>query len=196
MPLKTTILSPVQDVSSKIVPSNKMKKKKRKNKKSFCVLFHHRLPLFTKTKSKTISKKMETNIYYHSECDFQLQNEDSISEWLKHAIRLEKKALGEINYIFCDDEYLLKKNQDFLNHDTLTDIITFDYSEENKLSADIFISIERVKENALIFAVPFEKELKRVIIHGILHLIGYKDKSEEETKTMRSKENFYLAITI
>ncbi|MDG1916724.1 MAG: rRNA maturation RNase YbeY [Flavobacteriales bacterium] len=139
---------------------------------------------------------METNIYYHSECDFQLQNEDSISEWLKHAIRLEKKALGEINYIFCDDEYLLKKNQDFLNHDTLTDIITFDYSEENKLSADIFISIERVKENALIFAVPFEKELKRVIIHGILHLIGYKDKSEEETKTMRSKENFYLAITI
>jgi probable rRNA maturation factor len=139
---------------------------------------------------------METNIYYHSECDFQLQNEDSISEWLKHAIRLEKKALGEINYIFCDDEYLLKKNQDFLNHDTLTDIITFDYSEENKLSADIFISIERVKENALIFAVPFEKELKRVIIHGILHLIGYKDKSEEETKTMRSKENFYLEITI
>tara|TARA_B100001059_G_scaffold162528_2_gene162068 strand:- start:2215 stop:2634 length:420 start_codon:yes stop_codon:yes gene_type:complete len=139
---------------------------------------------------------METNIYFHSECDFQLQNEDSISEWLKHAIRLEKKALGEINYIFCDDEYLLKKNQDFLNHDTLTDIITFDYSEENKLSADIFISIERVKENALIFAVPFEKELKRVIIHGILHLIGYKDKSEEETKTMRSKENFYLAITI
>lgn len=139
---------------------------------------------------------METNIYYHSECDFQLQNEDSISEWLKHAIRLEKKALGEINYIFCDDEYLLKKNQDFLNHDTLTDIITFDYSEENKLSADIFISIERVKENALIFAVPFEKELKRVIIHGILHLIGYKDKSEEETKTMRSKENFYLAIII
>ena len=139
---------------------------------------------------------METNIYYHSECDFQLQNEDSISEWLKHAIRLEKKALGEINYIFCDDEYLLKKNQDFLNHDTLTDIITFDYSEENKLSADIFISLERVKENALIFAVPFEKELKRVIIHGILHLIGYKDKSEEETKTMRSKENFYLAITI
>ena len=139
---------------------------------------------------------METNIYYHSECDFQLQNEASISEWLKNAIRLEKKALGEINYIFCDDEYLLKKNQDFLNHDTLTDIITFDYSEENKLSADIFISIERVKENALIFAVPFEKELKRVIIHGILHLIGYKDKSEEETKTMRSKENFYLAITI
>ena len=139
---------------------------------------------------------METNIYYHSECDFQLQNEDSISEWLKHAIRLEKKALGEINYIFCDDEYLLKKNQDFLNHDTLTDIITFDYSEENKLSADIFISIERVKENALIFAVPFEKELKRVIIHGILHLIGYKDKSEVEAKTMRSKENFYLAITI
>ena len=136
---------------------------------------------------------METNIYYHSECDFQLQNEDSISEWLKHAIRLEKKALGEINYIFCDDEYLLKKNQDFLNHDTLTDIITFDYSEENKLSADIFISIERVKENALIFAVPFEKELKRVIIHGILHLIGYKDKEKSDQAEMRLHENRWIA---
>ena len=139
---------------------------------------------------------METNIYYHSECDFQLQNETSISKWLIAAVVNENKTIGEINYIFCEDDYLLKKNQEYLNHDTLTDIITFDYSEENKLSADIFISIERVKENALIFAVPFEKELKRVIIHGILHLIGYKDKSEEETKTMRSKENFYLAITI
>jgi rRNA maturation RNase YbeY len=139
---------------------------------------------------------METNIYYHSECDFQLQNEDSISEWLKHAIRLEKKALGEINYIFCDDEYLLKKNQDFLKHNTLTDIITFDYSEGNKLSADIFISVERVKENAVIFAVSFEQELKRVIIHGILHLMGYKDKSEEESKIMRSKEDFYLSKLI
>jgi rRNA maturation RNase YbeY len=91
---------------------------------------------------------------------------------------------------------LIKKNQEYLNHNTLTDIITFDYSEGNKLSADIFISVERVKENAVIFAVSFEQELKRVIIHGILHLMGYKDKSEEESKIMRSKEDFYLSKLI
>lgn len=139
---------------------------------------------------------METKIYYHSECNFLLQNEASISKWLIDAIANENKELGEINYIFCEDDYLLKKNQEYLNHDTLTDIITFDYSEENKLFADIFISVERVKENALIFVVPFEQELKRVIIHGVLHLIGYKDKSEEEVKTMRSKEDFYLSKLI
>jgi rRNA maturation RNase YbeY len=139
---------------------------------------------------------METNIYYHSECDFQIQNEVSISKWLKDSIANENKELGEINYIFCEDNYLLKKNQEYLNHNTLTDIITFDYSEGNKLSADIFISVERVKENAVIFAVSFEQELKRVIIHGILHLMGYKDKSEEESKIMRSKEDFYLSKLI
>jgi rRNA maturation RNase YbeY len=139
---------------------------------------------------------METNIYYHSECDFQIQNEVSISKWLKDSIANENKELGEINYIFCEDNYLLKKNQEYLKHNTLTDIITFDYSEGNKLSADIFISVERVKENAVIFAVSFEQELKRVIIHGILHLMGYKDKSEEESKIMRSKEDFYLSKLI
>jgi rRNA maturation RNase YbeY len=139
---------------------------------------------------------METNIYYHSECDFQIQNEVSISKWLKDSLANENKELGEINYIFCEDNYLLKKNQEYLNHNTLTDIITFDYSEGNKLSADIFISVERVKENAVIFAVSFEQELKRVIIHGILHLMGYKDKSEEESKIMRSKEDFYLSKLI
>ena len=136
---------------------------------------------------------MESNIYYHSECDFQLKNDKSITKWLKDAISTEDKELGEINYIFCDDHYLLKKNQKYLQHDTFTDIITFDYTEENRLSADIFISIERVKENAINFAVPFETELRRVIIHGVLQLIGYKDKSEEGAKTMRSKENFYLS---
>ena len=136
---------------------------------------------------------MESNIYYHSECDFQLKDDESITKWLKDAISTEDKGLGEINYIFCDDQYLLKKNQEYLQHDTFTDIITFDYTEENRLSADIFISIERVKENAITFAVPFETELRRVIIHGVLHLIGYKDKSEEDSKTMRSKENFYLS---
>jgi probable rRNA maturation factor len=136
---------------------------------------------------------MENKIYYHSECDFHLEKVNSISNWIEETIYTEKKTLGEITYIFCDDEYLLKKNQEYLQHDTLTDIITFDYSEENKLSADIFISVERVKENALIFAVPFEKEIKRVIIHGVLHLIGYKDKSEDEAQEMRNKEDFYLS---
>jgi rRNA maturation RNase YbeY len=136
---------------------------------------------------------MENKIYYHSECDFHLEKVNSISNWIEETIYTEKKTLGEITYIFCDDEYLLKKNQEYLQHDTLTDIITFDYSEENTLSADIFISVERVKENALIFAVPFEKEIKRVIIHGVLHLIGYKDKSEDEAQEMRNKEDFYLS---
>ena len=136
---------------------------------------------------------MESNIYYHSECDFELKEDVSITKWLKDVISTENKELGEINYIFCDDQYLLKKNQEYLQHDTFTDIITFDYTEKNRLSGDIFISIERVKENAITFAVPFETELKRVIIHGILHLIGYKDSSDEDTKTMRSKENFYLS---
>ena len=139
---------------------------------------------------------MESNIYYHSECDFQLKYKQSITKWLKDAISTENKELGEINYIFCDDQYLLKKNQKYLQHDTFTDIITFDYTEENSLSGDIFISIERVKENAITFAVPFETELRRVIIHGVLHLMGYKDKSDEEAETMRSKENYYLSKNI
>ena len=136
---------------------------------------------------------MGGNIYYHSECDFQLKDEESITKWLKNIINIENKELGVINYIFCEDQHLLKKNQDYLQHDAFTDIITFDYTEERRLSADIFISIERVKENAITFAVPFETELRRVIIHGALHLMGYKDKSEEDAEIMRSKENFYLS---
>ena len=139
---------------------------------------------------------MESNIYYHSECNFQLKDDESITKWLKDAIVSEDKELGEINYIFCDDKYLLKKNQEYLQHDTFTDIITFDYTEENRLCADIFISIERVKENAITFAIPFETELRRVIIHGVLHLMGYKDKSQEDAEIMRSKEDYYLSKKI
>lgn len=136
---------------------------------------------------------MEGSLLFHSECDYTLSIESLIAEWLRQSIIAENKEVGKINYIFCDDEYLLEKNKTFLNHDTLTDIITFDYSERNILSADIYISIERVKENALIFAVPFEEEIKRVMIHGVLHLIGYKDKTEEEIIEMRTKENHYLS---
>ena len=136
---------------------------------------------------------MESNIYYHSECNFQLKDDESITKWIKNVINAENKELAEINYIFCDDQYLLKKNQEYLKLDTFTDIITFDYTEQNRINADIFISIERVKENAITFAVPFDNELRRVIIHGVLHLMGYKDKSKEDAEKMRNKENFYLS---
>jgi probable rRNA maturation factor len=136
---------------------------------------------------------MEGKVFFHSECDFTLANESEVIHWLMQSASNENKLIGEINYIFCKDDYLLEKNLTYLNHDTLTDIITFDYSENNSLSADIYISVERVKENALIFAVPFEEEIKRVIIHGLLHLVGYKDKTEKEGKEMREKENYYLS---
>lgn len=136
--------------------------------------------------------KVDSNIFFHSECDFDTEPVSNLDSWIKEAIANEQKKLGEINYIFCDDDYLLEKNQTYLNHDTYTDIITFDYSEENSVSGDIFISIERLKENARKFAVPFDTELRRVMIHGVLHLIGYKDKSDKEKKLMREKEDFYL----
>ena len=136
--------------------------------------------------------KVDSNIFFHSECDFDTEPVSNLDSWIKEAIANEQKILGEINYIFCDDDYLLEKNQTYLNHDTYTDIITFDYSEENSVSGDIFISIERLKENARKFAVPFDTELRRVMIHGVLHLIGYKDKSDKEKKLMREKEDFYL----
>ena len=118
--------------------------------------------------------------------------DDSIKEWLENIIQCEEKKLGTINYIFCDDEYLLKINQDFLQHDYYTDIITFDKVRGKSISGEIFISLQRVKENAEIFQKPYEQERRRVMAHGILHLCGYKDKTPEEQEIMRSKENFYL----
>lgn len=128
-------------------------------------------------------------INYNYECDFRLDNEDLFSDWITRVIHSENKSLGEIAYIFCDDDYLLEINQEYLNHDTLTDIISFDYSEDNIISGDIFISIDRVQDNADDFDTPFEEELKRVLIHGILHYCGYKDKSENEERIMREKED-------
>jgi len=136
---------------------------------------------------------MENNILFHKECDFQINKAESLSNWLIQTAKNENKLIGNINYIFCDDKYLLKKNKDYLKHNTLTDIITFDYSEGDTLSGDIFISVERVKENAVIFAQPFQEELKRVMVHGLLHLLAYKDKTVDEAKIMRNKENFYLS---
>ena len=128
-------------------------------------------------------------INFYSENDFKLENIDLYKNWLNRVISSEDKRLGEINYIFCDDEYLLDINQRFLDHDTYTDIISFDDSMGNLLNGDIYISTERVEENAAEFNEDFETELKRVIVHGILHYCGYKDKSEEDAALMRRKES-------
>ena len=116
------------------------------------------------------------------------------NDWLKKVIATENKKLGEIVFVFCTDSYLLEKNIQFLKHDTLTDVITFDYCEGDQISGDILISIDRVQENSEIFEVAFLGELDRVMVHGLLHLLGYKDKTKQDAKLMRSKEDFYLSI--
>lgn len=133
-------------------------------------------------------------IEFNYETDFELKDEAAYADWLARVIESEDKTEGEINYIFCDDEYLLAKNIEFLNHDTLTDIISFDYTMGNLISGDIFISVERVKENAADFKVTFEEELKRVIVHGVLHYCGYKDKTPEDEQLMRAKEEEKIAL--
>jgi len=127
-------------------------------------------------------------ISFNYESDFSLDNEEVYADWISNVIQSENKNIGEISYIFCDDEYLLEINKQYLNHDYYTDIISFDYTEADVISGDIFVSIDRVKENALDFGVSFDNELKRVIIHGVLHFCGFKDKSKEEEETMRFKE--------
>jgi rRNA maturation RNase YbeY len=107
-------------------------------------------------------------------------------------IENEKKQPGEISVIFCSDEYLLKINEQYLNHNYYTDIVTFDYVENSVISGDLFISLDRIKENSAQFNVAFKEELYRVILHGVLHLVGYKDKTATEKKLMRGKEDFYL----
>jgi rRNA maturation RNase YbeY len=133
-------------------------------------------------------------ISFNYETDFELANESAIESWIGRIIASEQKSEGEISYVFCDDDYLLELNQQYLQHDTLTDIISFDYSLGNELSGDIFISIERVRENAEIFNQSFENELLRVISHGVLHYCGYKDKSEADEQLMRQKENEKIAM--
>jgi probable rRNA maturation factor len=128
-------------------------------------------------------------ISFNYEIDFEIQEETIYTDWISSVILSENKSEGEINYIFCDDDYLVEINQQYLDHDTLTDIISFDYSLGNEIHGDIYISIERVRENAEEFKVSFEEELKRVMIHGVLHYCGYKDKSESDEQLMRSKED-------
>lgn len=131
-------------------------------------------------------------ISFNYETDFSLSDEKKISEWISKLLTAEDFKEGDINYIFCDDDYLHKLNVEFLKHDTLTDIISFDYSIGKIIQGDIFISTERVKDNAADFKVSFLDEMHRVIVHGVLHFCGYKDKTDEDSKLMRKKENFYL----
>lgn len=133
-------------------------------------------------------------INFNYETEFTLENEQAFEDWLSRVIVSENKKEGDINYIFCDDEYLHKINLEYLNHDTLTDIISFDYSMGNELNGDIFVSIERVKDNAADFNVLFDDELKRVVVHGVLHYCGYKDKSDADEALMRSKEDEKIAM--
>lgn len=127
-------------------------------------------------------------VIFNYETDFQLENESVYEQWIDAVIESEGKEPGEINYIFCDDEYLHNINMQYLNHDTLTDIISFDYCIGDLISGDIFISIERVMDNAKEYEVSFNEELLRVLAHGVLHYCGYKDKTENEALLMRTKE--------
>ncbi|CEN40923.1 rRNA maturation RNase YbeY [Capnocytophaga cynodegmi] len=134
-------------------------------------------------------------ITFNYETEFELPEQETVFQtWIEKIIVSEEKELGELNYIFCDDNYLHQINVQYLDHDTLTDIITFDYTEEQIISGDIFISVERVADNAQDFNVDFQTELLRVMAHGVLHLCGYKDKSDAESKQMRSKEEEKMGL--
>ena len=133
-------------------------------------------------------------ITFNYETPFRIKDETIITNWIHKIILQHSFELGEVNYIFCDDAYLLKLNIEFLQHDTLTDIISFDTTLGKLIGGDIFISIERIKENANTFSVPFEEELHRVMIHGVLHFLGYKDKTSTEKKAMRNKEDESLQV--
>ncbi|MHA3046999.1 rRNA maturation RNase YbeY [Riemerella anatipestifer] len=117
-----------------------------------------------------------------------------ISKWLEQIILSEHKKLGKINYIFCDDEYLLQVNRTYLQHDYYTDIITFDYVRGNTISGDIFVSLPRISDNASTLSKDYQSEFLRVLAHGVLHLCGYKDKTEEDIKEMRTKEDHYINL--
>lgn len=127
-------------------------------------------------------------IEFNFKTEFELNNISELKDWLSRVISSEKYEQGDIDFIFCSDEELLNINQEYLNHDTYTDIITFDYTSNKVISGDVFISIDRVRENSNTFNTGFQNELLRVMSHGVLHLMGYKDKDEDDVKVMRAKE--------
>ena len=132
--------------------------------------------------------------YYFEDTDFIFKGKTKNNRWLKLVAESEIRRIGNISIIFCSDNYILDVNQKYLQHDYFTDIITFDYCEGNKLSGDLFISIDTVKANAEEYGEGFERELNRVMVHGVLHLIGYDDHSDSDQAEMRSKENYYLSL--
>ena len=132
--------------------------------------------------------------YYFQDTDFKFRDRRKTNEWLKLAAESVIRRIGNISIIFCSDNYVLDINQKYLQHDYFTDIITFDYCEEDRLSGDLFISVDSVRENSVEFGTEFKDELNRVIIHGLLHLVGYDDHTEKDIKLMRSKENYYLSL--
>ncbi|TWJ03490.1 rRNA maturation RNase YbeY [Mucilaginibacter frigoritolerans] len=135
--------------------------------------------------------------FFEEDISYKLKNKTAVRQWINETVLAEGFKLKELNYIFCSDDYLLQINQQYLDHDTYTDIITFDNSEKDKvIVGDIFISIERIRENALKFNITETNELHRVIIHGALHLLGYKDKSTADKQKMTFKEDFYLNLRI
>ncbi len=131
--------------------------------------------------------------YFTEDIKFNFKEKRLTSRWLKFVAESEAKRLGDISVIFCSDNYILDVNIKYLKHDYFTDIITFDYCEENLLSGDLFISIDSVRENASFYGTEFSDELNRVIVHGLLHLIGYDDHTDEDIAMMRAKENYYLS---
>ena len=135
------------------------------------------------------------NFFFEETDEFDV-NDLNVEKNIETVLANENRTLGEVNYIFCSDDYLLNINKQYLNHDYYTDVISFDYSEDGIISGDIFISVDTVKDNANEYEVEFKKELARVMVHGVLHFIGYKDKTDEDAKLMRQKENQYLPLFI
>lgn len=132
-------------------------------------------------------------IEFHNQTEFNLSNQEAIQQWIIAEVTRTDNVVGELSYVFCDDSFLHGINVEYLNHDTLTDIISFDYTIGEQINGEIYISIERVRDNADEFKVNFDEELLRVIIHGVLHFLGYPDKTEEEKEAMRTKENEAIA---
>ena len=133
-------------------------------------------------------------IEYHYETEFLLDDKTKFTNWITRIITIEGKKLGDVSYIFCDDTYLLDLNQKYLEHDTYTDIISFDYSDSTLVSGDIFISITRLEENAEKYGVEMAEELLRVMAHGVLHFLGYKDKTKKDVMVMRKKESQMIKL--
>ena len=136
----------------------------------------------------------ESKISFQSVGTFSLKTETAVTKCVKALVKQELREIGDITFVFCDDNYLHKINLEFLDHDTYTDIITFDYSVGNEVISEIYISTDRVEENAKKYSQTFENEIHRVMIHGVLHLCGYKDKLAEDKQIMRDKENHYLSL--